>query len=96
MPLFNLSFGILFGVIFYLILAGFIRYPSCKPGWASFSYTLYVTHLPLLFLIFGSFQLKLSRLNDFSLLVFCAVVVLLLCFVAKIVSPVERIKLFKT
>lgn len=53
---FNVSAGLMFACLMHLLSINAISFRPVAPGSASFSYTLYVIHFPLLLFVFGAAQ----------------------------------------
>lgn len=84
---FNLSVGIAFAGSLHLLMADSLRVPVIAPSTADFSYTLYVTHLPILLFIYGIAQPHAMRSVGLALIAaaLSAAIALLL---ARSVAPV--------
>lgn len=82
----NLSSGLACAAFVHLFLTKRFRFVSIARGTASFSYTLYVTHFPILLLIYGAVSTRAAGhvLHDVSI---AASAFLLTLIFARIVGP---------
>lgn len=58
--LFNVAFGVAFAALVHEVLLGTLRVPVFAAKSASYSYTLYIVHFPLLLVIYGTLQPRLN------------------------------------
>lgn len=94
-PMYNFSIGLLFSVILYFILNRDLKVGAFKPSYASFSYTNYVIHMPIMFFVYGVFQYEFIGMNRFLLFLSSILIAFVLFFISKKMSFIEKIKLFK-
>jgi hypothetical protein len=94
-PMYNFSIGICFSVLLYLILNGSVRIGSFMPSNASFSYTNYVVHMPIIFFIYGAFQVDFITMNRELLFIVSVLLAILIFYISKKISFVERVRVFR-
>jgi len=94
-PLFNISIGICIFAILHLILTNRIKSFSFKPELALFSYTNYVMHTPIMFLIYGTFQIHFIEMHKGLLFVFSIIAACAIFLFSQKIAFIEKIRIFK-
>lgn len=94
-PMYNFSVGIFFAVLLYFILNGSVKIGSFMPSYASFSYTNYVVHMPIMFFIYGTFQLDFISMGKGVLFISSLLLAILIFYISKRLSFIERVRIFR-
>ncbi len=91
--LFNVISGLTFASGLYLIVFGILQLKPLLPSSAKLSYTLYVTHFPILLVIYGISQPSLFGRFVPSVLASIVALVIAIAFAALLAPRLESIKL---
>ncbi len=88
--------GIWFTVILAMVMQGAISLPTCFHKSATYSYTLYIVHFPIMLLVLGTFQTTILDSIENAVLVATTTVLFCVIIAAIMAKYVENKKLLET